>query len=73
MAAPVADGVQAGRGCSCPENFPDAEDDPVIMAAVACRAAWLVTMNPDLLVLGKLYGIVRASPRAFLSTLVRQL
>ncbi len=50
----------------------DANDDPVIMAAVACRAVWLVTKDPDLLVLGKPYGIACVTPRAFLSALIRQ-
>ena len=50
----------------------DANDDPVKMAAVACRAHWLVTKDPDLLVLRKPYGIGCVTPRAFLSALVRQ-
>ncbi len=49
----------------------DPHDDPVIMAAVAARAAFVVTKDPDLLVLRKPYGAACVTPRAFLSALLR--
>lgn len=50
----------------------DPKDDPVIMTAVAARAAWLVTKDPDLLILGKPYGVACVTPREFLSALLRK-
>ena len=50
----------------------DPNDDPVIMAAVAVRAAYLVTYDPDLLDLEKPHGIACVTPRAFLSAILRQ-
>jgi putative PIN family toxin of toxin-antitoxin system len=50
----------------------DPNDDPVIMAAVSARAAWIVTKDPDLLCLGKPYGVTCATPRAFLSAMLKQ-
>ncbi len=42
------------------------------MAAVAVRAAFLVTTDGDLLDLKKPYGIACLSPREFLSGILRQ-
>ena len=50
----------------------DPSDDPVIMAAVAVRAAYLVTYDPDLLDLEKPHGVACVTPRAFLSAILRQ-
>lgn len=45
----------------------DAKDDPVVAAAVAGRAQYLVAYDRDILDLGKPYGVHCIAPRAFLS------
>jgi len=50
----------------------DPKDDPVIMAAVAVRAAFIVTSDFDLLDLQKPHGVWCVTPRAFLSAILRQ-
>ena len=50
----------------------DPNDDPVIMAAVAVRAAFIVTYDSDLLDLCKPHGVSCITPRAFLSAILRQ-
>jgi putative PIN family toxin of toxin-antitoxin system len=50
----------------------DPKDDPVVMAAVAARAAFLVTNDDDLLALEKPYGIACVTPRQFLAAVLRQ-
>jgi putative PIN family toxin of toxin-antitoxin system len=50
----------------------DPKDDPVIMAAVAGRAAFIITSDSDLLDLQKPHGISCVTPRAFLSIILRQ-
>jgi predicted nucleic acid-binding protein len=50
----------------------DAKDDPVIMAAVAVRAAFIVTYDSDLLDLHKPHGVSCVTPRGFLSAILRQ-
>ena len=50
----------------------DPTDDPVVMATVAVRAAFLVTTDGDLLDLKKPYGVACLSPREFLSGILRQ-
>jgi putative PIN family toxin of toxin-antitoxin system len=50
----------------------DPNDDPVIMAAVAVRAAYIVTTDHDLLSLKKPYGPACILPREFLGTILRQ-
>jgi predicted nucleic acid-binding protein len=50
----------------------DPKDDPVIMAAVVARAAFLVTYDADLLALQKPHGVACVTPRAFLSAVLRQ-
>jgi putative PIN family toxin of toxin-antitoxin system len=50
----------------------DPNDDPVVMAAVAVRAAYIVTMDGDLLDLKKPYGIACLRPREFLGVIFRQ-
>ena len=50
----------------------DPNDDPVIMAAVAVRAAYIVTTDDDLLSLKKPYGSACIQPREFLGTILRQ-
>jgi putative PIN family toxin of toxin-antitoxin system len=50
----------------------DPKDDPVIMAAVAVRASYLVSYDPDLLALERLHGVKCVTPRAFLSAILRQ-
>lgn len=50
----------------------DPNDDPVVMAAVAVRAAFIVTAAGDLLDLEKPYGIACLRPREFLSVIFRQ-
>jgi predicted nucleic acid-binding protein len=47
-------------------------DDSVIMAAVAVRAAFIVTYDSDLLDLQKPHGIACVTPRAFLAAILRQ-
>ena len=50
----------------------DPKDDPVIMAAVTVRAAFIVTYDSDLLDLQKPHGVACVTPRAFLSAILRQ-
>lgn len=50
----------------------DPNDDPVVMAAVAVRAAFIVTTDDDLLSLRKPYGSTCIRPREFLGTILRQ-
>lgn len=50
----------------------DPKDDPVIMAAVAVRAAFIVTTDGDLLDLGKPYGAACIAPREFVAVILRQ-
>ena len=50
----------------------DADDDEVLAAAVAARAALIVTGDQDLLVIGRYNGIDIVSPREFLSRLSSQ-
>ncbi len=50
----------------------DPNDDPVIMAAVAVRAAYIVTTDDDLLSLKKPYGSACILPRKFLGAILRQ-
>ena len=45
----------------------DPNDDPVIMAAVAANARYIVTADKDLLDLGEPYGVSCLTPRVFLS------
>lgn len=49
----------------------DPKDDPVVMAAVAVRAAYIVTYDSDLLELEKPHGVCCVTPRAFLSAILR--
>ncbi|MCU0782943.1 MAG: putative toxin-antitoxin system toxin component, PIN family [Verrucomicrobia bacterium] len=49
----------------------DPDDDPVVMAAVAARAQFIVAYDPDLLDLEKPYGIACVTPRKFLSSVRR--
>ena len=48
----------------------DPKDDPVIAAAVAARAAYLVAYDKDLLDLRQPYGVHILKPRAFIEALV---
>jgi putative PIN family toxin of toxin-antitoxin system len=50
----------------------DPKDDPVVMAAVAVRAAFIITSDDDLLALKKPYGTICLRPREFLGVLLRQ-
>ena len=50
----------------------DPNDDAVVMAAVAVRAAYIVTSDDDLLALQKPYGAACLSPRDFLGAILRQ-
>jgi predicted nucleic acid-binding protein len=50
----------------------DPKDDPVVMAAVAVRAAFIVTYDADLLVLQKPHGVACVTPRSLLSAILRQ-
>jgi predicted nucleic acid-binding protein len=49
----------------------DPKDDPVVMAAVAARARFIVAYDPDLLNLSKPYGIACVTPRRFLGLVSR--
>ncbi len=49
----------------------DPKDDPVVMAAAAARAQFIVAYDPDLLDLRKPYGISCVTPRQFLSLVHR--
>ncbi len=48
----------------------DAKDDPYLAAALAAHAKFIVTRDPDLLDLGKPFGVEILTPRAFLSNLL---
>ena len=48
----------------------DPKDDPVIAAAVAARAPYLVAYDKDLLDLRKPYGVHILKPRAFIEALI---
>jgi putative PIN family toxin of toxin-antitoxin system len=50
----------------------DPKDDPVIMAAVAVNAHYIVTTDKDLLDLRKPYGVSCVTPRVFLSETLKQ-
>ena len=50
----------------------DPNDDAVIMAAVAVRAAYIVTTDDDLLSLEKPYGSACILPRHFLGKILKQ-
>jgi putative PIN family toxin of toxin-antitoxin system len=50
----------------------DPNDDPVVMAAVAAQAAFIVTTDNDLLALVKPYGIACIRPRDFLNRILGQ-
>jgi len=50
----------------------DPNDDPVVMAAVVVRTAFLVSSDGDLLALGKPFGVACVSPREFLAVILRQ-
>ncbi len=50
----------------------DPNDDPVIMAAVAANARYIVTADKDLLDLGKRFGVSCLTPRAFLSETLKR-
>lgn len=47
----------------------DASDDPYLAAALAARAEFIITRDPDLLTLRKPFGVEILTPRAFLSRL----
>jgi uncharacterized protein len=47
----------------------DRSDDPYLACALAARAEFVITRDPDLLELGKPFGIQILTPRAFLSRL----
>jgi putative PIN family toxin of toxin-antitoxin system len=49
----------------------DPKDDPVVMAAVAANAHYIVTTDKDLLDLGKPYGVACLTPREFLSAALK--
>ena len=48
----------------------DPKDDPVVAAAVAARAGYLVAYDKDLLDLRKPYGVQILKPRAFVEALI---
>ena len=50
----------------------DPKDDEVLGCALAARADFIVTRDPDLLVLGKPFGISIVTPRQFLQVLVQR-
>jgi predicted nucleic acid-binding protein len=50
----------------------DKIQQPVIMAAVAVRAAFIVTLDSDMLDLRKPHGVFCVTPRAFLSAILRR-
>lgn len=47
----------------------DASDDPYLACALAAKAPFVISRDPDLLILGKPFGIEMITPRAFLSRL----
>ena len=58
-----------GPACAC-DRQANPKDDPVIAAAVAARAGYLVACDKDLLDLRKPYGIHILKPRAFVEALI---
>ena len=48
----------------------DPKDDPVLAAAVAARAKFLVSYDNDFLDLGKPYGVHCIRPREFLAAVL---
>jgi putative PIN family toxin of toxin-antitoxin system len=48
----------------------DKNDDMIVLAAVAACADYIVTKDPDLLMLNKPYGIACITPRKFLSVVL---
>lgn len=48
----------------------DPKDDPILAAATAARASYLVTFDRDLLDLEKPYGVACIRPRAFLRAIL---
>ena len=50
----------------------DRRDDEMLGCALAAKAEFIVTRDPDLLVLGKPFGISIVTPRQFLQALVRR-
>lgn len=50
----------------------DPKDDEVLGCALAAQAQFIVTRDPDLLVLGKPFGISIVTPREFLRALVQR-
>ena len=58
---PVSVGKQRSR---------DRKDDEVLGCALAAQAGFIVTRDPDLLVLGKPFGISIVTPRQFLQALL---
>lgn len=47
----------------------DAGDDPYLACALAAKAQFIISRDPDLLVMGKPFGVEIVTPRAFLSRL----
>ncbi len=47
----------------------DAKDDPYLTAALAAAAEFIITRDPDLLELGKPFGVEILTPRAILNRL----
>ena len=50
----------------------DPKDDEILGCGLAARADFIVTRDPDLLVLGKPFGISIVMPRQFLRVLVQR-
>ena len=69
----VETGFKTGRGYPGKKTVKrDPNDDAVVMAAVAVRAAYIVTTDDDLLSLGTPYGSACILPRDFLRKLLMQ-
>jgi len=51
----------------------DPSDDPYLACALAAKAQFIVTRDPDLLVLDKPFGVQIVSPRALLQRLASPL
>ena len=47
----------------------DASDDPILACAVACQANWIISRDPDLLEMGRPFGISITSAAGFLHIL----
>jgi uncharacterized protein len=47
----------------------DPEDDPYLACAIAAKARFIISRDPDLLSLGKPFGVSIVTPRQFLSHL----